>query len=73
MAKRIIWGVVTGSVLVFLVSSIWQAGLEQVGIPNEEVLFPAMRASIHSPGFYFFPAMNPGGIRHDGTEKRRSI
>ena len=38
-------------------------GLGQAGIqslPDEDAVLSAMRSSIHSAGFYFFPGMNPG-------------
>jgi len=65
MAKRVFLGAMAGSVVVFLVSSIWHmaTGLGQVGIqslPNEDAVLSAMRGSIHAPGLYFFPGMNPG-------------
>jgi hypothetical protein len=65
MTKRVTLGVVVGAIVVFLVSSIWHmaTGLGQVGIqnlPNEDAVLSAMRGSIHSPGFYFFPAMDAG-------------
>jgi len=63
MTKRVFLGVVAGSIVVFLVSSIWHmvTGLGQTGIqrlPNEEAVLSAMRSSIQSPGFYFFPGMS---------------
>ena len=65
MEKRVILSIVVGSIVVFLVSSIWHmaTGLGQVGIqnlPNEDVMLSAMRGSIHSSGLYFFPAMDVG-------------
>ena len=65
MTNRVLLGAVSGSVVVFLVSSIWHmaTGLGQAGIqslPDEDAVLSAMRSSIHSAGFYFFPGMNPG-------------
>jgi len=65
MTNRVLLGAVSGSVVVFLVSSIWHmaTGLGQAGIqslPDEDTVLSAMRSSIHSAGFYFFPGMNPG-------------
>jgi hypothetical protein len=65
MTKRIVLGVVIGSIVVFFVSSIWHmaSGLGRTGIqdlPNEDTVTAAMRGSIHTAGFYFFPGANPG-------------
>lgn len=65
MTKRIFLAALAGSVVVFLVSSIWHmaSGLGEVGIqnlPNEDAVLQAMRSSIHSSGFYFFPGVPSG-------------
>ena len=65
MEKRVILSIVVGSIVVFLVSSIWHmaTGLGQVGIqslPNEDVMLSAMRGSIDSSGLYLFPALDAG-------------
>jgi len=62
MTKKVIIGGLVGAVLVFLVSFIWHmaTGLGEYGIktmPGDGAVETAMRASIHEPGFYFFPAM----------------
>jgi hypothetical protein len=72
MTKRLVPAVAAGSIVVFLVSSIWHmaSGLGQVGIkplPNEDGVLSAMRSSIRSSGLYFFPEMEPeakGSNRH---------
>lgn len=74
MAKRVILGVVVGSIVVFLVSSIGHmaTGLGQIGIqnlPNEDGVLSAMRSSIHSSGLYFFPGMDAGVA---GSKQRSS-
>jgi len=74
MEKRVILSIVVGSIVVFLVSSIWHmaTGLGQVGIqnlPNEDAMLSAMRGSIHSSGLYFFPAMDGGAT---GSKERAS-
>ena len=66
MTKRIILGGLVGAVLVFLVSFIWHmaGSLGEIGIknmPGGGAVEAAMRASIHDPGFYFFPAAPPMG------------
>jgi hypothetical protein len=63
--KRVILGVVVGTIVVFLVSSLWHmaTGLGQIGIqnlPDEDAVLSAMRGSIHSSGLYFFPGMDAG-------------
>ena len=74
MVKRVLLGVMVGSVVVFLVSSIWHmaTGLGQAGIqklPDEDAVLAAMRGSIHSPGLYFFPGMDEGAA--GSAEHRR--
>jgi hypothetical protein len=64
MNKRIILGGLVGAVLVFVVSSIWHlaGNLGEIGIknmPGGGAVETAMRASIHDPGFYFFPPAPP--------------
>jgi hypothetical protein len=63
MTKKILLGTLAGGIAVFLVGGIWHmlSGLGEVGVkslPNEDVVMAAMRASIHEPGFYFFPGAN---------------
>jgi hypothetical protein len=58
---------------VFLVSSIWHmaTGLGRTGIqdlPNEDAVLTAMRGSIHTAGFYFFPGMGAGA---GGTKEQQ--
>jgi hypothetical protein len=65
MTKRILLAALAGSVVVFLVSSIWHmaSGLGEIGIqnlPNEDTVLQTMRSSIHSSGFYFFPGVPSG-------------
>jgi hypothetical protein len=67
MGKRILLGGVVGSIVIFLVSSVWHmvAGLGEIGVqnvPNEEAVLAVMRSSIQAPGFYFFPGLetSPG-------------
>jgi hypothetical protein len=63
MGKRIFLGGLLGSVIVFLMSSIFhmatrlgEAGIQN--LPNEDAVEAALRSSIHEPGFYFFPGAN---------------
>lgn len=65
MIKRAILGAVVGTIVVFLVSSLWHmaSGLGQIGIrnlPDEDAMLSAMRGSIHSSGLYFFPGVDTG-------------
>lgn len=67
MGKKIFLGTLLGSVVVFLMTSIFHMAtqLGEVGVrglPNEDVVRTALRSSIHEPGFYFFPQpnMTPG-------------
>lgn len=74
MIKRVILGVVVGTIVVFLVSSLWHmaSGLGQIGIqkvPDEDAVLSAMRGSIHSSGFYFFPGMDAGA---EGSKQQPS-
>jgi len=74
----VIMGVVVGSIVVFLVSSIWHmaSGLGQVGIqnlPNEDAVVSAMRGSIHSSGLYFFPGMDVGATGSKQKAAKRPI
>jgi hypothetical protein len=64
MGKKMLLGGLVGSVVVFLVSSLWHmpGGLGEVGIqslPNEDAVLAAMHSSIRASGFYFFPGMTP--------------
>src|ERR1700732_1221571 len=61
MGKRILLGSLVGSVVVFVVSSIWHLtpGLGEIGVkalPAEDTVLAGLRASVHDPGFYYFPA-----------------
>jgi len=63
MGKRILLGSLVGSVVVFIVSSIWHLtpGLGEIGVkalPAEETVLAGLSTSIHEPGFYYFPAPN---------------
>ena len=63
MGKRILLGSLVGSVVVFVVSSIWHLtpGLGEIGVkalPAEETVLAGLSTSIHEPGFYYFPAPN---------------
>jgi hypothetical protein len=67
MLKRILLGALVGGMVVFIVGALLHTvlGLAQVGvkaIPQEDAVLSAMRAAIHEPGFYLFPApsMTPG-------------
>jgi hypothetical protein len=67
MGRKIFLGTLLGSIVVFLMSSIFHMAtqLGEVGVrglPNEDVVKAALRSSVHEPGFYFFPApnMTPG-------------
>ncbi|HVO80551.1 MAG TPA: hypothetical protein VMT28_07460 [Terriglobales bacterium] len=75
MGKRILWGTLVGSLVVFVVSSIWHmaSGLGEVGIqnlPNEDAVLSAMHSSVSKPGLYFFPGMTPPAGR--SSEQRRA-
>lgn len=68
MTKRVILGVVVGAIVIFLVSSLWHmaSGLGQIGVrnlPDEDAVLSAIERSIHSPGFFLFPAMDSGVAR----------
>ena len=74
MIKRVVLGVVVGTIVVFLVSSLWHmaSGLGQIGIqnlPDEDAVLSAMRGSIHSSGLYFFPGMDAGA---EGSKQQPS-
>ena len=74
MIKRVILGVGVGTIVVFLVSSLWHmaSGLGQIGIqslPDEDAVLSAMRGSIHSSGLYFFPGMDAGA---EGSKEQPS-
>ncbi|HKF52558.1 MAG TPA: hypothetical protein VKB26_09615, partial [Candidatus Acidoferrales bacterium] len=63
MLKRVLLGALVGGVVVFIVGAILHtvSGLAEVGvkaIPQEDTVLSAMRATIHEPGFYIFPAPN---------------
>lgn len=67
MIKRILLAALVGGIVVFIVGAFLHtvAGLAEVGvkpIPQEDAVLSAMRAAIHDPGFYVFPApnMTPG-------------
>ena len=79
MNKRIILGGLVGAVLVFVVSSIWHlaGNLGEIGIknmPGGGAVETAMRASIHDPGFYFFPPAPPmsGQPKDQATAAQRA-
>lgn len=78
MIKRVILGVVVGTIVVFLVSSLWHmaSGLGQIGIqnlPDEDAVLSAMRGSIHSSGLYFFPGMDAGRKGRSNSPAKRPI
>ena len=61
MGKKILVGGLVGSVIVFLVSAAWHMapGLGDLGVkalPAEDSVLAGLRASLHEPGLYFFPA-----------------
>ncbi len=63
MGKRVLLGGLVGSVIVFLVSAAWHMapGLGEIGVkalPGEDTVLSGLRASLHEPGLYFFPAPN---------------
>ncbi|MFZ0332823.1 MAG: hypothetical protein WAN10_07055 [Candidatus Acidiferrales bacterium] len=67
MMKKVLLGALLGGVTVFIVGSLLHTvlGLGEVGVkalPQEDTVLSAMRAAIHEPGFYYFPApnMTPG-------------
>ena len=67
MTKRVLLGALVGGIVVFIVGALLHTvlGLGEVGvkaIPQEDTVLSAMRAAIHDPGFYVFPApnMTPG-------------
>ncbi|MFZ0211330.1 MAG: hypothetical protein WBE20_00370 [Candidatus Acidiferrales bacterium] len=67
MTKKILLGALVGGIVVFIVGSLLHTvlGLASVGVkavPQEDAVLSAMRAAIHEPGFYIFPApnMTPG-------------
>jgi hypothetical protein len=67
MMKKVLLGALLGGVTVFIVGSLLHTvlGLGEVGVkalPQEDAMLSAMRAAIHEPGFYYFPApnMTPG-------------
>jgi len=69
--KKIIIGGLVGAVLVYPVSFIWHmtTGLAEIGIKNlpDESILTTMHASIHEPGFYFFPYMD--NSKHQSKEQ----
>ena len=72
MGKRILLGSLVGSVVVFIVSSIWHLtpGLGEIGVkaqPGEDTVLAGLGASVREPGFYYFPApnMSPGRTREE--------
>lgn len=67
MIKRVVLGALVGGIVVFIAGALLHtvSGLAEVGvkaIPQEDTVLSAMRAAIHDPGFYVFPApnMTPG-------------
>ena len=67
MTKRVLLGTLVGGIVVFIVGALLHTvlGLGEVGVkalPQEDAVLSAMRAAIHDPGFYVFPApnMTPG-------------
>ena len=67
MTKKVLLGALVGGIVVFIVGSLLHTvlGLGEVGVkavPQEDAVLSAMRAAIHDPGFYYFPApnMTPG-------------
>lgn len=63
MVKKTLVGALVGGAIVFLVSGFLHMAtrLGEYGIrtlPAEDAVMSAMRASIHEPGFYFFPGIN---------------
>jgi hypothetical protein len=61
MGKRILLGSLVGSVVVFVVSAAWHMTptLGEIGVkalPAEDTVRAGLRASLHDPGLYFFPA-----------------
>ena len=67
MTKKVLLGTLVGGIVVFIAGLILHtvSGLAQVGVkavPQEDTVLAAMRAAIHDPGFYVFPApnMTPG-------------
>jgi hypothetical protein len=72
MGKRVLLGSLVGSVVVFVVSAIWHLtpGLGEIGVkalPAEDTVLAGLRASVHEPGFYYFPApdMSPGRTKEE--------
>jgi hypothetical protein len=67
MTKKVLLGALLGGITVFIVGSLLHTvlGLGEVGVkalPQEDTVLSAMRAAIHDPGLYIFPApnMTPG-------------
>jgi hypothetical protein len=63
MTKRVLLGALIGAIVVFIAGLFLHAvsGLAEVGVkavPQEDAVLAAMRAAIHEPGFYVFPAPN---------------
>lgn len=63
MTKKVLLGALVGGIVVFIVGSLLHTvlGLGAVGVkavPQEDAVLSAMRAAIHEPGFYIFPAPN---------------
>ena len=68
MGKKVFLGGLVGSVIVFLVSAAWHMapGLGEIGVkalPAEDSVLAGLRASVHEPGLYFFPAPNMSANR----------
>src|SRR5580704_16795504 len=63
MGKKIFLGGLLGSVVVFLMSSVFHMAthLGEIGIqpvPNEDAVRATLRSSIHEAGFHYFPGGN---------------
>lgn len=61
MTKKVLLGGLVGSIVVFVVSSIWHLapGLGEIGVkplPQETSVLASLRGALPDPGLYFFPA-----------------
>jgi hypothetical protein len=72
MAKRVFLGALVGGIVVMIVGTVLHAvpPRRMIGvktIPQEDTVLSAMRAAIHEPGFYIFPALNmtPGRTKQE--------
>lgn len=75
MTRRVLLGALIGGIVVFIAGLLLHtvSGLAEVGVkavPQEDAVLAAMRAAIHEPGFYVFPAPNMAPGR-TGAEKDR--